>query len=94
MIPHKRGRSMSGVSNHIMKRKLSSYNEYTNPMHTRLSGNKHGNIFEETKFSYMRINYSVPLSEYKLKCREHSKLSIAKRIYYVNSKDCVCMNAG
>lgn len=85
---------MSGVSNHIMKRKLSSYNEYTNPMHTRLSGNKHENIFEETKFSYMRINYTVPLSEYKLKCREHSKLSNVKRIYYVNSKDCGWMNTG
>lgn len=80
---------MSGVSHHIMKRNLSSYNEYTNPRYTRLSGNK-----DETKFSYMIINYPAPLSEYKLKCREHSKLSSVKRIYYVNSKDCVCMNAG
>ena len=95
MIPHKRGRTLSGVSQHIIKRSLTTYTMFNNSSYTRLSRDRYGNIFDVTnKLCYFRIINPVLLSEQKSKDNEHSKLSIVKRIYNINSKDCKCMNAG
>lgn len=96
MIPHKRRRTLSGVSQHIIKRSLTTYTMFNNnSSYTRLSRDRYGNIFDVTnKLCYFRIINPVLLSEQKSKDNEHSKLSIVKRIYNINSKDCKCMNAG
>lgn len=88
---------MSGVSQHIIKRSLTTYTMFNNnnSSYTRLSSNKYGNIFGVTnKLCYCRIINPDLLSEQKSKGMEQSKLSFVKRIYNINSKDCKCMNAG
>lgn len=95
MIPHKRGRTLSGVSHYIIKRSLTTYTMFSNSSYTKISSNKNGNIFDVTnKLCYCRIINPVLLSEQKSKDIEQSKLSFVKKIYNINSKDCKCMNAG